>query len=95
MGRPRRKGDPHKGWKGAAQNKFRPALELHGLAHLIRDHHDENNPITEYLDAAEAVLAAFRKSAPHDPSSLPSGESDPLVTADSRGADTEGVSRPL
>ena len=88
MSHKRPTGQPHKGWKKAARKRHRTHLTAEDIAVIIHAHHDERNPIAEYLDAADAILVAFAKSAPHDPSSLPSGESDPLVTTGSRGADT-------
>lgn len=83
MSRPRKKGTPHKGWKKAAQGP-RPVLTAEDIAEIIHKHHDERNPIAEYLDAADAILVALRKSAPPDPSSLPYGESEPSVMPTSR-----------
>lgn len=88
MNHPRKKNAPHKGWKKSARSRFRTSLTAEDIAVIIHRHHDERNPIAEYLDAADAILVALTKSAPHVPSSLPSGESDPSVMVDSRGADT-------
>lgn len=91
MNQPRKKSTPHKGWKKSAQSRYRTSLTAEDIALIIHKHHDERNPIAEYLDAADALLVAFAKSAPVFPRSLPSGENDPSVTLDSAGAGTPSL----
>lgn len=64
MSHKRPTGQPHKGWKKAARSRHRTRLTAEDIAEIIHKHHDERNPIAEYLDAADAILGRFREISP-------------------------------